>query len=522
MTSIERTAYPRLKPNPSAQELADVWTPKPGDVELGRAATRGEEQFFGFVLMLGCFRRLGYFPRPDTVPAAVVSHIRSRLGLSLEAAPLLPERSLYRYQAAIREHLGVQAAGEAARHLAARVMSESALTMDNPADLVNAAIEELVKECFELPAFTTLDRMARHVRRTVNARLFARVNGGLTARGGRRLDTLLQAGTRGRSELNILKVTPGSATKKNLKELQERLLWLESLGDTGMLLEGIPEAKIAHLAAQARALDAAELGEIEEHKRRAMLVSLIQRAKVTSRDGLAEMLVKTMAKTHNRAKEALDELHRERRATTEALIEILERILAGAARLEDNDAALGKKVREVIAGGGGLEALLAASTSLSAHQGGNYLSLMWKFYKVQRSTLFRVARSVAIRSTTEDHCLVDALAFVLENDRLNHRSEFVVGELDFSFASQRWRELVEADLNGKPTLARRHLEVCVFSHVAAELGRGTWGHSRARSPSCRDLANATWLPPSATAPTWVRYRPRGTPAGWLAPTSSVT
>lgn len=468
VTSIKRTAYPRLKPNPSAKELTEVWSPKSEDVDLGKAATRGEDQLLEFVLMLGCFRRLGYFPRPDTVPEAVVSHVYSRLGLSPEATPLLPERSLYRYQASIREHLGVQAAGETARHLAARVMGESALTMDNPADLVNATIEELVKERFELPAFTTLDRMARHVRRTINSRLFARVDGRLMARGKRSLDALLEAGARRRSELNILKATPGSATRKNLKELQERLGWLESLGDTGMLLEGIPEAKVAHLAAQARALDAAELGEIEEPKRRAMLVCLIHRAKVTSRDGLAQMLVKTMAKIHNRAKEALEELHREKRSTTETLIGILERILAGAARVDD-DAALGKKVREVLAEGGGPETLLAASTSLSTHRGGNYLPLMWKFYKGQRATLFRVARSLEIRSTTEDHSLSDALEFALENDRAGRRDEFVPGELDLSFASQRWRELVGAELNGTPALARRHLEVCVFSYVASEL-----------------------------------------------------
>lgn len=184
MTTIERTAYPRLKPDPSAAELAEVWSPKPEDVELGRTATRGEGQLLGFMLMLGCLRRLGYFPGPGAVPEAVVSHIRSRLGLSQEAAPVLPERSLYRYQATIREHLGVEAAGDRARHLAARTMSEATLTMDDPADLFNAAIEELVRERFELPAFTTLDRMARHVRRTVNARMFARVGEGLTEAGG--------------------------------------------------------------------------------------------------------------------------------------------------------------------------------------------------------------------------------------------------------------------------------------------------------------------------------------------------
>ena len=42
---------------------------------------------------------------------------------------------------------------------------------------------------------------------------------------------------------------------------------------------------------------------------------------------------------------------------------------------------------------------------------------------------------------------VDTLAFVLENERLNRHGEFILGERDLFFASERWRELIVADLN---------------------------------------------------------------------------
>ncbi len=472
MTPIERTAYPRFKLNPSAPELEEIYSPTSGEVRRGRASTRGEGQLLGFMVMLKSFQRLGYFPMPAEVPEPVVSHIRSRLRLSPDTELALPERSRYRYHAAIRNYLGVGSYGEQARRVAAEAMGEAALAMDDPAGLVNAAIEELVKERYELPGFSTLDRLARHIRRTVNTRLFSRVEERLTLDGERNLDALLEAGSRGRSELNRLKAAPGSPTRKNLGELQERLIWLESLADTGILLDGIPESKVAHLAAQAGALDAAELGEVLPGKRRAMLVCLIHRAKVTARDGMAEMLVKIVGKIHNRAREDLEQIYRDRRATSEALMEVLEKILAGAINPEEDDAALGRRVRQVLDEGGGPEALLEASLSLSAHRGGNYLPLMWNSYKGQRATLFRVVRSLSLRSTTEDHSLTDALGFVLENDRLNRRGEFIPGELDLSFASERWRELVEADLDGEPALARRHLEVCIFSYVAVELKTG--------------------------------------------------
>ncbi len=251
MALIERTAYPRFGRNPSAQELARFYTPTLREIDLARRITRGgESQQLAFLVMLKSFQCLGYFPDPEEVPEALVSHVRSRLGLGPDTLAVPPPRSRQRYRDAIREHLGVKTFGGEARRLAMEMVSDAALSMDDPADLVNVAIEELVKERFELPAFSTLDRLTRHTRYRVNSRLFSRVDERMTNAMKSSLDALLESGPRGRSELNLLKEVPKSATKKNLSEMQERLLWLQSLGDTDTLLEGIPNQKVEHLSAQ--------------------------------------------------------------------------------------------------------------------------------------------------------------------------------------------------------------------------------------------------------------------------------
>ena len=472
MTLIERTAYPRYRQNLSTSELRQLYTPRLRELNLAQRATRGGgSQQLAFLIMLKSFQCLGYFPNAEHIPEPLVSHLRSRLGITEDASAVPPQRSRQRYRDVIREYLDIKQFGNEARRVAAQAVADAALNMDDPADLVNVAIEELVKESYELPAFSTLDRLARHVKHTVNARLFARVDERIIPGNKRSLKNLLDTGPRGRSALNALKAAPKSATKKNLSEMQERLVWLESFGDTKRLLEGVTNQKVANLAAQARALDASELRDVSPERRRAMLVCLIDRTKVSVRDALCEMLTKIVGKIHNKSKEELESIHREKRATTESMIELLERILAGAASQED-DTALGGRVREIVEGGGGAEILLESCAALSAHRGGNYLPLLWNFYRGQRATLFRVARSLAFESTTEDSSLTDALTFVLENDRLGRRGEFVPGELDLSFANDRWKDLVLAELNGSPALARRHLEVCVFSYVAEELRTG--------------------------------------------------
>jgi hypothetical protein len=53
--------------------------------------------------------------------------------------------------------------------------------------------------------------------------------------------------------------------------------------------------------------------------------------------------------------------------------------------------------------------------------------------------------------------------------------------LDLSFASEQWRRLIVTRQNGKPMLIRKHLEVCIFTYLAAELKSGDVAVARSDS-----------------------------------------
>ena len=209
MALIERTAYPRFRQNLSTSELRQLYTPTLQELNLARRTTRGGEgqqtRLPGNAQELPAPRLLPTSRR--CTPEAVVSHLCSRLRLT-DARMVPPSRSRQRYRDAIREYFGVKPFGDDARRVAAEALAEATLTMDDPADLVNVAIEELVKERYELPAFSTLDRLTRHVKHAVNARLFARVDERITPGNKRSLEDLLETGSRGRSALNAIKVAP--------------------------------------------------------------------------------------------------------------------------------------------------------------------------------------------------------------------------------------------------------------------------------------------------------------------------
>lgn len=85
------------------------------------------------------------------------------------------ERTLGHQRASIRERLGVVHDPERVRALVEQAIRGAVETKDNPADLINVALEELVRARCELPGYSTLDRAAARTRAEVNGALHARI-----------------------------------------------------------------------------------------------------------------------------------------------------------------------------------------------------------------------------------------------------------------------------------------------------------------------------------------------------------
>lgn len=471
MASIERTAYPRFKRVPTAKELVDLYTPTLQEIEFGHRSARGDVNRLTITVLLKAFQRLGYFPRLEMIPRAVVHHIRSCLRLPADLSPVYDNpRTLYRHHKAIREYLEVVPYGKFARHVATEAMFKAAQVMDNPADLINVAIEELVKQRCELPAFSTLDRMAARIRTLVNYRYFNSVLSRLAAADRNQLDRLLDTDEPGRrTDFNYLKEPPKSATLSHMQDLQANFAWLLTLGDVDRILADIPNAKIKHFAAEARVLDAREIKDFAPPKRYTLLLSMIHRARVQARDNLVEMFLKRIGRIHNKGKEELVALRERHRAKTETLVSLLAEVVQASEESQE-DATLGRQLRELLAARGGTQALLDDCEAITSYSGNNYLPLLWKFYRSHRSALFRMVRLLNINSTTQDQSLMRVLDFILENE--GRRGVVLPATIDLTFASEQWQRTVLVRQGRGYALARRHLEVCVFTHLASELKTG--------------------------------------------------
>lgn len=478
MPTIQETAYPRLKTHVSAHDLAVVYTPTPDELALAEQSSRGKTARLGFLILLKTFQRLGYFVPVSQVPTTIVEHLVASTQTPAGVADL-PGYDLSgtrkRHVHIIRQTLHVQAYGKAARRAMTSAMGEAAKTKEALADLINVAIEELVRKKYELPAFDTLVRGARHVRSVLYRQFYQQVDATLAIEEKARIEGLFVPEPESRFTLwNVLKQEPGSPTLTHLKVWLDRQAWLATYRIGSQVLNGIPDVKVRHFAAEARTLDAARMLEMEPRKRLTLAVSLLHVQSARVLDDLAEMLIKRVSVIHQKGKDALADYQIRNRQRADDLVQTL-RALVTAYRAEgtaqDKIAAM-----EILLPDQG-EAILQCCEEHMAHAGDNYLPFLWRFYKSHRSTLFRLLGSITVRATTQDTTFEEARRFLLEHER--NTGEWLAvskaSRLDLAWVPELWWHLVtgQRHRDAPPErLHRRYFELCVFSQLMVELKSG--------------------------------------------------
>ncbi|WP_233171851.1 Tn3 family transposase [Dyella sp. ASV21] len=472
MANLERTAYPRFPRVITTRDLLQRYTPDADEVAWVSGFARGDRARLSLMVLLKTFQQLHHFPDLATVPPEITSHIRTVMGLkpSIEA-DYRGSKTLYRHYTAIRTHLNVKGYyGKEAQHIAVRAAYEAAEVMDQRVDIINATIEELIFRRYELPAFSTLDKMAEAAASTAQDRLYARVDQDLTEERRAFLDGLLSTDfARRQSAFQALKALPKRATKKHLEGLLDQLAWLNTLGDVDEPLRHAPASKLQHLAHQAALLDADDLRRTVPQRRYALMLALIHRMRVRARDDLAEMFIRRVSALHKRARDELLQIQLHQRSMAEQLVAKLDDVLAILLE-ESDDLPAGRRIRALLTPNGDSAKLREDCAVIQQAGGSNHLPLLWRFFTSHRPVLMRLARTLEFVSATQNQSLIAAMTVVLANE--SRRVEWISAEVDLQFCSERWRKLIlRPEIDG-PAINRRYLEMCVFSHLASELKSG--------------------------------------------------
>jgi len=485
MSSIERTAYPRFASGRvlKERELEQFYSPTPDELNYIYKNIRGIEMQFNFAVQLKTFQRLGYFPALNTVPSVMIEHIKKCLGVFDDEITFYykHDTTLYRHRDHICSYLkvtrwekskkkSVDNHSHPARHLAVEIAYQTSQTMNHPADIINVVIEELIRHCYELPTFNQLDRLVKHTRSLVNRKIFQRIYQQLDPRFLKALDDLFFVKSEaGKTGYHFLKHLPKNPTITHFKELLEHHDWLMSFGCVGGYLSGISKIKLQQFTTEAKSLDASDFKDMNRYRRYALVISLIQHAQRRAKDALAIMFCRTMAKIHKKADEELI-LSREQQAEkTKYLLNAFYDVLT-ACKEEASDTEKTEIIMTRISHHGGIETLYDECEKIIAYQGNSSFPLLWKYFSSKRLTLLRLVRVLKLQTTSQNKSLIEALQIVLINT--HNSAEYILDEVDLSFASKEWQRLICKKDNSKLLISRRYLELAIMSCLTNELRSG--------------------------------------------------
>ncbi|MGK7897742.1 MAG: DUF4158 domain-containing protein, partial [Xenococcus sp. (in: cyanobacteria)] len=484
MPTCAETAYPRLKNQIREKELREIYTPTGEELNLATHHTRKGSTQLGFLILLKTFQRLGYFVSPSNVPSAIVNYIAQNTGLACYLDVLgnyETSRTRWRHTNIIRNYLSINPYQAQARRIIVKSMAEAARTKNDLADIINVAIEELVRHRYELPIFNTLVRAAKRVRPTVDRAFYRQVRQHLNQEFCQNLDSLFVTAESSSKTLWLeLKQDPGKPILKNLKALIWRLKWLDELNVYQNALKHIPNVKLKHFATEAMNLDAARMKELEPNKRYTIAAALIATQSARTLDDLASMLIRRMQKIHTLAKEALAQYREEYQARTDRLISSFRDVIV-AYSTEGEVAQRFTKIEKAL--GENPDQLLSECESHLAYTGNNYYPFLWRFYRSHRAILFQILKQIKLRSTTQDKSIEASIQFLIdyqgsrkvEIDAVKIEDNQTVQLLDLDWIPQKWWQLITKQKTKKSypdSINRRYFEMCVFSQVMWELKSG--------------------------------------------------
>ncbi|MCU1226726.1 MAG: hypothetical protein JWQ42_4819 [Edaphobacter sp.] len=404
------------------------------------------------------------------VPVALLEHIARSAGYDSVPAGLLrydASSVRRRHMLLIRDYTGVKAWGEDAHVAMEKASGDAARTLEDLSDIINVILEQLVRQRFELPAFSVLQRAAQHARAVANREYQSLLCDRLDTVARERLSILLtRVDDETKSPWHRLKLEPKQPTAQKNREFLDHLAWLKEQAIVPAIFRDIPDVKLKQFAAEARSLDVASMNDLTETKRLTLAAALVCAQTGHALDDNADMYVRLVQRLHNQARTALLEYQAEHVERTDGLVATLHGVTLAyrtEGSAEQRLSAIGELIEPDV------DEILEQCEAHQATAGRNYLPFLTRFYSHQRAALFSFLESVELVSTSSDRSMIDAIRFLIAHrksrvDRLPIKEEATGEEtasLDLSFVGEPWWPLVVPDArlkasscDGLPALVR--------------------------------------------------------------------
>ena len=478
MKSLYETAYPRFKKNITKRELEKIYTPSSDELNFACRNTQHFTDRLMLLVLIKTGQRLGYFVIPTEVPENIVAYIAKCAGVEKKGKKVLRRfsqaGSLQRLRELSRKFLNLKALTADSENLILKIAKNAAQTKQELADIINVVIEELVRQRFELPGFTTLQRSARHARSIVNNQLYCSIHEELSKDLQNELDALLEISDNdSTSEWHRLKKEPKKPTSKEVRNYLLHLKWLKSWVGRLPKVNAISTTRWRQLVLEARALDANALKRVKPSKRYTLIVVLIHSTLRAAMDDTVHILIRKINSIHNRARQQLQDYHLERSKKVEDLISQFRDVIHAYQKgVSDSERILGIKT----AFRDDPEKLEKTCDEHMAYAGNNYIPFMLGSYRNQRPLFLNCLELLNVQASSNDKSIIEAIEFLF-NHRHSHKPTLNIenSHLNLNWLSEKWLKVITGKSSTTLPIKEVHrlyFELCVLTQVVTELKSG--------------------------------------------------
>jgi len=475
MAAIHETAYPRLKSNFEDGELIKFYTPTQEELAFAKKHTRTLESKFGLLTHLKVFQRLGYFVLWETIPKTITKYISTCLGSLFEITPPLnydESGTRNRHLDHIRKYLGVTSISDATVICFENAALEAVQTKEHITDIINVMVEELVRQRFELPGFTTLDRAAYQIRYRYNEQCFENIYSQLSKKQLTKIDYILESPTdNATSRWASLKEEPDKPTLKTVKSYSEYVDALLRWDELLAVKIDLPISKLEQFQHEAYAADLGHINQLEAKKRYVYALILVQSQTAKATDHLVELFIRYIRKLHNKAEKAVELYQLNQSENTTDLVERLLNITQ-AYNSE------GTVVQRFSA----IEKTMPLETQPLIEQCQNHLAIaqnnelffLPKLYKSKRYLFFNCLVNFQLETSSQDKSFKQCVDF-LRKYQFAKKERLETKDLNLGWITTKWRKLVTGKTTKQITVEsvnRIYFELCVFTELARQLQSG--------------------------------------------------
>jgi TnpA family transposase len=472
LTPEQIAQYSHYVGEPSSKQLAQYF--HLDDADLAVIDTwREDHTRLGFAVQLSTVRFLGNFLSDWTeTPPIVLAHLARQLHLDSTAGwqlHYIGSKTQKRHRQFIREQYGYKEFHRSPKTftLLRRLYARAWLSEERPLVLFDFATAWLVQNKVLLPGATVLERLVARVINRANERLWQTLAHLPDEGQAQRLLTLLEMveDTRN-SKLEWLRRQERRASSRTIVSALSRLSAVRALGVGQIDLSTLPLGRIKAMARYGLLAWAQTIENLEEKRRLAMLLVVVQELEAVVQDEILDLFVKIVAEKFKAAE----------KEGVEARLKVLARFDAAALSLREaclfllNDDLPDTGLRQVIFSHIPRQQLAAAADVVgqeSARHAPRYYNYLDSHYRSIRLFLLQFLPNLSFAGTLNGRSVLAAWHFL-------YRLDYEQPAPDLQEAPQEvvdsaaWRAVV---LTEDKLIDRRYYTFCVLQQLVDALQR---------------------------------------------------